>query len=294
MKQGFSVLELVMSMSIATMLMTSLLMVYNQITKNMIRVDRFVREDTQILTLKNRFARDIEGISGIWYTQEELEKNIDAGKEKKEQEPDKKKRAPYFYSVNKNGHFHMLTFVTNNPLKSYGASQDRLTRVVYQLQPDTENKTLVSLVRKELKNPTEVIDEKALQQGTWYELASGIASIDVTYYLLDQVQLQKQYQQQAQEKSADKPVEEKNESKKPIFKAVTQWNIAAMGNDDKKDTQEQHEKKDDVSGAAAPKFVEMKIVFGATEQYPEKTYLLSFSIPCSLDDIPKSIMSEKK
>ncbi len=297
MKQGFSSLELIMSMAISAIVMTSLFEIYNQITRNMMRIDRFVFEDTQLLTLKNRLTQDFAGLSSVWFTQAEVIKQKAATKVAKTENPaaaEKNKVALCFYSHNKDAHLDMLTFVTTAALQSFGAIQQRYVRVVYQVQPDPVQEGFLRLMRKEIIAPTENIDEMALQSGTFYELARGIKKIDMTYQLIDMAALQKQ---KADTKESAATTQESTD----IIRSVKQWDAGAGKKNKKKDAtpsdeqvSEEEEKQEDLGGAVVPKFVTMNIVFGATEKNFEKEYVLQFSIPSIVDTTFKSMVSTKK
>lgn len=310
MKPGFSVLELIMAMAISTIIMTTLLEMYNQITRNMVRVERFVFEDTQLLVLKNRFSKDIAGLSAIWFTQAEVDKKI-AGQNKKAPEPDQEKRqaSAAFYSINKQGRLEQITFVTTSALQSYGTTQDRFVRVVYKVEEDPASPGLFRLMRKQIPMPTEHIDEQALQGGTFYELVSGIKSISMTYQLIDKVQLRQLGQGKQDDAAKHAAQSEKSPDQQEIIRSVKQWTIQApKAAEDKKDTQvaatdpesqgaedeQGAEKEENIKGAAAPTFIEMKIVFGATTQQLEHEYKLVFYVPTSLDLLPKSMLVIKK
>ena len=162
-KSGFTSFELIMVMAVSAIMMTALFEIYNQVTKNMARVDRFIFEDSQILALKNRFGKDVSGMSAIWFVYKpKADQKADA---LKSDASDKKMKSKYFYSVNKDGHLDTLTFLTTNALQSYGFVQHRFVRVVYQVQPDPKHENLFRLMRKEIVIPSQDIDEQTLQQG---------------------------------------------------------------------------------------------------------------------------------
>ncbi len=307
-QQGFSVIELVMVMAISAIMMTILLQIYNQVTRNMLRVERFVFEDTQVLTLKNRLSKDFAGLSAVWFTQAELqEKQAAIDPVKNPPSKEKKKSSKYFYSVNKDGHLDTLTFITTNALQSYGTSKNRFVRIVYRVEKDPVNKDLLRLMRKEIAMPTENIDEESLKQGKFYELVSGVKSLEMTYQLIDKVALQQQeFSEKTKAESSDSL--QKKEDKKPIIRPVTQWVEAEDKKKSKKKEQgfsddtpqedDQNEnnasaetlvKKEDLGGAMVPKFIKMNIVFGATYKQLEKKYMLEFCIPSSLDNAPNWI-----
>ncbi len=305
-QRGFSVIELVMVMAISAILMTILLQIYNQVTRNMLRVERFVFEDTQILTLKNRFGKDLAGLSAVWFTQAELQAKQTARNPTKtpESTTEKKKCSKYFYSVNKDKHLDTLTFVTTSALQSYESVQSRFVRVLYKVEKDPTHEGLFRLMRKEITMPTENIDEENLKFGKFYQLVGGIKSVEMTYQLVDKSALKK-----LESAKADK---EKNpEEKQVIIRSVKQW----TGDDGKKkgsasanapadknkkeaesfqeDATPEEDTSEDLGGATVPKFVQMKIVFGKTNKQLEKEYKLEFYIPSTLDNAPKGIVIQQ-
>ncbi|MDP3787784.1 MAG: type II secretion system protein [Candidatus Chromulinivorax sp.] len=307
-QRGFSALELIMVMAVSAIMMTVLLEIYNQVMRNMVRVDRFVFEDTQLLTLRNRFEQDLAGLSAVWFTQADVEgKKLAAeGKKAEGQEASFTKASPdtvggqaqqtsqYFYSVNKNKNLDMLTFVTTNALQSYGNVQDRFVRVVYKVEQDFAHAGMFRLMRKEIPLPTESIDEqKNEKQKTFYELVGGIKSIEMTYQLVDKTELQKRSAAEKEEgKNITKSASQEN---KPIIRSVKQWKFDDKKSTEKKDTGKNDSSEDlfaqveeeNLGGVTVPKFVTMKIIFGATNQQLEKEYKLEFYIPSSIDNMVK-------
>lgn len=299
MKQpGFSALELIIVMAISAMIMTCLLTMYNQVSGNMNKVDRFVFEDMQLLALKNRLSKDFAGLSAIWFTQEQLEekKLAKAGSQAPEQE--KKKSSNYFYSINKDKNLELLTFVTTSSLQSYNHTQERFVRVVYQLEIDQKHKGMFRLMRKEISAPTEIIDDQALKTGTFYELVCGIASLEMTYHLIDVVALKKQQQSASPSKESENQKIENKKDDQPVIRSVKQWKDEKKKKDDKKniaqDTPQDDQEKEDLGGAAVPKFVSMNIVFGTTDQQKKKEYVLEFLIPSNLENVPQGMLAIKK
>jgi len=284
--------EIVIVMAVSTIIMTCLFEIYNQTSRNMNRVQRFVFEDTQVLALKHRFEKDIAGLSAIWFKQAEVA-DLQAQQEKKEPVKDFKKRSFYFYSANKGDQFDIATFITTNALESYARASNRFVRVVYRIEPDTENKDLFRLMRKEISPATEFIDDKALSSGKFYELVGGIQSIQISYHLVDRVALNKKFQAgKKQEDSQDAGEQEAA----PILRLVKQWQPVEsiekpVDKKAEKESNSDEEKKEDLGGAPVPKFIEMKIVFGKTLQQQEQEYTLGFFVPSTVDNMPKSIFA---
>lgn len=289
---GFSMFEIIIVMAVSTIIMTSLFQIYNQTARNMNRVQRFVFEDTQILTLKHRFTKDVAGLSAIWFKQSELEMLL-AIKEHKQVPKGFKKQSFYFYSTNKGDNFDRLTFLTTSALQSYGKTYDRFVRVVYILQPDPANQGLFRLMRKEISPATEFIDEAIFTTGQFYELIAGIKLIEFSYHLVDRIALNKQFQADKNKKN-DEDAQSSQEETQSVVRLVKQWQpIESMDKlQDKnrpQDANQDENKDEDLGGAPVPKFIEMKIVFGATLQQQEQEFNLSFAVASTVDNMPKSI-----
>lgn len=285
-QRGFSVIELIVVMAVSSILMSILLEIYAQVGRNMRRIDRLVFEDTQLLTLRNRFDQDISGMCALWFTQADLESKQAKkdGKKTDDAQQEKKLTSQYFYSINKDKDLNTLTFITTNAF-------NRFVRVMYKLEQDPAHQGLSRLMRKEIPLPTEnIAEQKGGQETSWYELAGGIKSLEMTYQLIDKKEIQRRA---AAEKEA-----EKNNSKpasgeqKSIIRSVTQWTSDTKKNKDTKKDAGSHddasdEQEQDLGGAVSPKMVTMKITFGATRQQLEKEYQLDFYIPQFIDAIVK-------
>lgn len=301
MQPGFSALELVMVMAISAIIMTSLFEIYNQIMHNMQRVDRFVQADTQIATLKNRFESDLMGISAIWFTQADLAKKKEdqnSAQGQTQSEKDAHLMSRYFYSMNKNGNLDMITFITTSALQSYDGMHSRCVRVVYKIEQDPRHEKSLRLMRKEMYQWTENIGEQDLKLGKFYELASGIASIEMTYHLIDTIAYKKQQQEK---KSKDSAIQSGQQDKqaKPLMRSVKEWKEDQKKDSDKKNKENKKDQdvsgdalaqdQDDLAGAVVPKIVEMKISFNVLHSQAKKEYVVSFYIPSTIETLPNSI-----
>ncbi len=288
-KPGFSALELMMVMAVSAIIMTSLFEIYNQVVRNVGRVERFVMQDSKILTLEYRLYQDVMGMSAIWFTQADFEKkqtdqNVS---DPKSSEKDQKKTSQYFYSMNKNNNLAMLTFVTTSALQSYGTTQDRYVRVVYKLEDDVLHPGTLRLMRKEITAVSEYIDDKTLEQGKFYELANNIGSLQMNYQLIDVVELKKQ-EQAKKDKNNPQSSGSQAAQNKPIIRSVKEWKEDITKNNEQKNKKEQdssdEDKSIDLGGAVVPKIIEMKISFGLPDDPAKKEYTLAFFIPSSLEN----------
>lgn len=287
-RPGFSSIELIMVIAVSAIMMTTLFQIYNQVMQSMVRVDRFIFEDFRILTLKNRFEKDVAGMSAIWFEKNKLKKD-QALEQQVTQNVDIKMKSKYFYSINKNGNLDTLTFLTTNGLQSYQLKQNYFIRVVYQVQPDLKHEGLFSLIRKEIMSPSEDISPEVLSQVQGYELVSGIQSITVSYALVDTIELDRQYAEYKKTKAGTvEHLSQSSEKKetKPVIRMVKEWNLADLAK------QEKEQKKEDVSGAAVPRFITIHITFGKTNINREKSYNFSCMVACVVDAIPKTVVKE--
>jgi hypothetical protein len=239
-------------------------------------------------------------MSAIWFTQAELEKQR-AAKDTKdvagsaESQQSEKKSSSYFYSINKQTNLEMMTFVTTSALQSYGTTQDRLVRVVYKLEQDPAHEGNFRLMRKEIFNVTESIDEQALKAGKFYELAANIGSLQTTFYYIDQQELQKQQKAQA-EKDDNAARQQANIETKQLIGSVKEWKKEKKPEKDKNKSigsEQEQTKEDDLGGALAPKIIELKISFGRVGDLAAREYKLSFYIPSNIDHVVKPIKKEQ-
>lgn len=288
-RSGFTILELTMVLAISTIMMSGLFEMYQQVIRNMQRIERFVFEDMQIVTLKTRLEKDFLGLSVIWFAQQKLQDQQDAEQKNSAQasasdRAQEKLVSLYFYSINKHENLDFFTLVTVNPLQSYGAHQKHFARVVYQVQPDPIHKNMFRLMRKEIASVNEFVDEKSLAQGKFYQVIDGIKSIQTTYHFMDQKELQQREKQAEQQdkKSTDQ------QKLQPVVKTTRQW--IPDHEEQKQDKNQQaapQDKQGKIQGACIPLLVEMKLVFGATDQQTEQVHELKFGTQSTVSNLVK-------
>lgn len=192
-QSGFSVIELVVSMMLASILMTASLTIYNQITKSMSKMQTMITTDTSIMIFKHRLSAELQGLCPLWYSQrqqKELEKKTDAKKKSQnaeDAEPETPKTAldhPYLFAkIDENS--LVLTFVTTNSLSNYPYSLYRCARVVYKLTQDPKNAQLFQLQRKEESPYTPNINLEQLAQGTFYPIVNHVKQCSIEYGIIE-------------------------------------------------------------------------------------------------------------
>ena len=243
----------------------------------------------QIFTLKSRLEKDFLGLSAIWFEQQKLQDQQDAEQKNTAQafasdRAQEKLVSLYFYSINKNENLDFFTLVTVNPLQSYGAHQKHFARVVYQIQPDPVHKTMFRLMRKEIALVNEFVDEKSLAQGKFYQVVDGIKSIHMTYHFMDQKELQ---QREKQAEQQDKKLTDQQKLQ-PVIKTTRQW--IPDHEEPKQDKNQQttpQDKQGKIQGACIPLLVEMKLVFGPTDQQTEQVHELKFGTQSTVSNLVK-------
>lgn len=225
---GFSIFELIMVMAVSSIIMSSLLIMYNQITHNMQRVEKMIRADMQILTTYQRLDKDYKGLTPIWFTQADRvaleEKKIkSANKENKELEPlsDQITSGQYFYSIQKHDNLELVSWITTTGLAWFPSTNNYYIRVVYAVIPDKYHPNHFCLMRKEM-SPTDTINQENLSSGKFYQLADQIISITAEYTYLDLQELQRREKSQSQS-SDTKNDNQTKQQPKPIIKKSKNW-----------------------------------------------------------------------
>lgn len=198
MKQpGFSVIELMISITISAFLMTTALTIYQQISKGMIKMQHLTNQDIGIMILKNRLNSDMQGLCPLWfsakqYTQAEEKKANNAKSAKQTpapapieiQDPNNPDNG-YLFAQSKNNQLQVLTFVTTNALPNYPDNTHRCVRVTYVLKQDPHRAQLFLLQRKEeAEISTKINVEKSLQ-GSFHTILKNITSCKISYGFIE-------------------------------------------------------------------------------------------------------------
>lgn len=194
--QGFSLIELLIAITIASSIMTLLFTTFWQTNKAVRSLDSNIDAHFKIMIMQRQLERDLAG-AFVPLTVFEYEKQEKKKREKKAVvstaapvvEPESKLKLPkiekIFYAVGTDAHLELVTCITNNPVPSYwrgdiGKPKPKIARVVYSIKPQTgTKKKLYSLWRQEAYN----LDYAAFT-GTdirSYEIASGLKEIKATF-----------------------------------------------------------------------------------------------------------------
>ncbi len=207
---GFTIIELIIAITIASMLAIVLFSSFYQTNRTSLDVNNMISFDLRASILQNQLEKDINGafIPNIETIKEKVEekkqqpeKKGETEKKETEQKKIKEEEKPQqlekvFYSINKEKNLNELTLITCNPLQVYGQQVPRIARVIYKLKENDKNS--FKLVRQESLD----LNYKNAIKSLEFELADNIKSLSIEYF----------YSQDSKE-----------EEKERKFKKVNQW-----------------------------------------------------------------------
>jgi prepilin-type N-terminal cleavage/methylation domain-containing protein len=200
-KHGFTIIELLVSMFIASVLSVSLTNYLGQVYTFQTIITNLIDADIRAIMVSAQFESDLMGIfipydpSSINLQSDKKQINktsTDKSTEQTENETTKeeKKIKPYenvFLAQTKDKQLQVLSMISTNALNVYwsetvGKPKPNITRITYRLIPDPINKQSFMLTRREqgdlIYKPYK--DEKQLSDE--YVLADGIKELIITYH----------------------------------------------------------------------------------------------------------------
>ena len=272
MKPGVMILEVMVSMMIATVLMTASFTIYNQISKTAQILQRITSTDTQVMILQDRLQKDLVGITPLWFNKEQYD-HLKAGQKKDdEQQPDEQQPSDsqhetnnFFYATNKENELDFFTFMTINAMQMYDSADQRFVRVVYKLEK--KDKTF-TLLRKEIHQASNKIDtESFTKKQSFYPIVSNISKLEIEYGFINQPK----HSKKKKDESSDKTIE---------VKWLPDWGIVT----EKTKTNEYK--------PALPETIKVKIQF-LKENKQQHTYELFCSIPIDSTNKFNSVVQKK-
>jgi hypothetical protein len=196
---GVSIVELLLVITLTSIIMTGLLVVLQQSFKLRNTIDSTVSFRTRIAVIQEQFTRDFLGLTVPVFSVEmasaaENEKKETEQKEspeaapaqEKEGQKEKSKEKIVFYASSRdNNNLDMVSFITLNSLsarldQAVGTPATYIARVIYRLLPDERRPNSFTLFREERADLNKQFDK--VQQGSrMYEVASGIAQLSLVY-----------------------------------------------------------------------------------------------------------------
>jgi prepilin-type N-terminal cleavage/methylation domain-containing protein len=204
-KSGFSLVELLISMVIASMLSIILFGALWSINRSATQIENLVQEYEKALLINNQLDRDISGafipVQAEKKKEEEKKAEARATQENaqpaaKPAQPPKKEKKPLeniFLGQNKDGQLILFTCITNNPLevfwgKNWGKPIARIARVVYRLKEEKNRQKnspkSYQLVRQESSElELGAFKSDARSNIKEFEIVSNIKSFTLTYFV---------------------------------------------------------------------------------------------------------------
>lgn len=188
---GFVLIEVVISVLIASFLSTGLLTTIFQISRVQQTVNTVTYNNNRIAILQNQMERDVMGAF--------IPAQIDMIQTSTLKQEQKKPLEKIFYGTSKGngGRLDVLTCITSNPLEIfYGVKNSKLkprvARVVYRLVPDERRKNSYVLMRQE--GTADLVFEKYTLDSTGelrpFAMIDGIQNLTITYITIEQSQAQ--------------------------------------------------------------------------------------------------------
>lgn len=210
MKSGFSLIEVLIAATVASLLTIALFLSWGQIQKSAVKVDNTMSLTDRALLLQRQCEQDFMGIClpiSRPYTKPEKEESAaPAAADDKKEKPKVVERV--FYATTQTGdNLETLTFLTNNPMQVYwsdraGGARPRIARVQYTLKKDEskKGKTVSYTLYRQEKYTLDLDDfNKEGKDGVRsYALITGIKELKVTYWQEVQTKKQEETLRQAQ------------------------------------------------------------------------------------------------
>lgn len=238
MKSGFTLLELIVFLAVASALSVLLFRGFFQANRILQNAGAMIDIDQRILLLQDRLERDITGAFVPMYQPTKGEQKEEIARQQKPGTQEVQKPLPkLFLSTNQGENLKELTFITNNPLSVYGIEKPLIARVRYQLKPDAQHKGTFELVRQESAKLAyaDIASDKGARE---YVVADNIKAFSLQYRA--EAEKKKNQKKNAQEEKAqesessyttsktwdsDKQVQEKQKSKKPFIPQFVELKI---------------------------------------------------------------------
>lgn len=268
MKKGFALLEVLIAVTISSLLTLIIFQAFTQINRAVQSTDRMIDLHTKAALVSWQMEKDI---AGAFIPPRALEEHAQKNKPKTAtpgKQPEEKKLLTHlFYGTANETNLQTLTCITNNPLQVYGTTKPRIVRVVYTLKPQARVKgwkrPSYILVRQESPmldfdafKPNEQNEQQKIRE---YELINGIKQLTCTYF-----------------SKAEKKTQE-SDDKKIEYKTSSEWN-----KEEKKKTTDQKEPEPII-----PNALECSLTLWNPDQTSDKIFVFTMPIIPDVQYLPK-------
>lgn len=274
MRQGFTLIEMLVALAISVLLINLLFSVLYQTNRAVKLITRISDGHTRAVMAQQILTRDLSGVFiPVQYAvqQREAKNKQKSGSDEqqraeqtteKESDEDKKVQplTKIFYAHNQDSMLHELTFITTNPLPSYTRGQDqtpkpRIARVWYTLVKDEHgprDQPSFTLFRRESVHLDAKIAPEGKESTKSYPVITHIKNMSARYTVL--------LPAEQQQKSSEQKKEQER-----VIKTVSEWNVEAEGGN-----QELIQAK-----VVIPTLVEITLVLWSTNGKRDESYTWS-------------------
>jgi prepilin-type N-terminal cleavage/methylation domain-containing protein len=154
--EGFTLIEVIVALLISAMIGVALITSFNQFNNTARNTDVIIDFDTRMAMVSHQLAKDIAGAFIPLQAVPEPPAEKQQPKDQKTPPPktaEKPKQKPlkkiFMSSNDESGSIKTVTCITNNPLIGYGNAKPRMSRVMYRLAKNKEDKGVYTLYRQE-------------------------------------------------------------------------------------------------------------------------------------------------
>ena len=205
MKPGITLIEVALSILLASFLASVLFISFSQLQVASRITESFIEVDMRSAVVMHQMSQDIAGAFvpqiALIQTATTADKKVTPRATDKEKAIIPLAMNTVFTAKHKDKNLDMLTCITNNPIAVYDTVKPSIARVVYRLVADKKREGTFRLLRQEseelhLKN-FEVVGSNAIRS---YELAHNIKSCSFSCTFLEYSQESKEDQKQSQKK----------------------------------------------------------------------------------------------
>lgn len=258
MKQGFSLIELVIAIAISAILGGMMYTCLTQSQRTVAAVECVTDIIMKTIIIQKQMTRDISG-AYIPLSVLEPQKSVEPEPKQPSAEPNQKKQPSpepqkpaqkesdteqkealkkaletTFNGIRENDQCKQLTIVTHNPLEIFwsnkaGRPKCRSEKVVYTVEAEKGTR---EPAYKLIRSTTYTKDNKEVMQK--HELATGIKKIDITYTCIVTDEGEKKAESPEQKKKPQEKdkASQKEAPAKKIVKTFSDWSVKEMNEDD--------------------------------------------------------------
>lgn len=181
-QSGFTFIELVIAILIASILSMTLYQSFEQIQRGVKTIGVTMDQNALMPVVYNQMERDISGIFVPQSVYDSYKKKFATeGKKNKIDETQESKRLMnnVFLGENRSDSLHKISFITTNRLPLYSSTEPYCNRVIYTLKPEVDG--LFTLVRQETSRLD--ISTKELKGVREFEMLKGVQSLKISYMI---------------------------------------------------------------------------------------------------------------